>query len=223
MNLKNQMRIIRDFPKSLYINLRCLPIKQAIKMPIRIKWNVKIGKIDKKCIYIKSNNIKKYMIKLGFQGAKFVSENNSYFTIKNGGKVFINGNITIAEGFNILIDGGRLELGNNLYANRNLQVQCEKNIVLGDNDLLGWNVNLRDTDGHKIFENNNEKECVEDIVIGEHVWIASDVTVLKGTHVFKDCIVACNSLVCGKKFNNDRSLIAGSPAKIIKNNIDWIE
>lgn len=42
-------------------------------------------------------------------------------------------------------------LGNDFYANRNLTIQCEKQILFGDNDLLGWNVSVRDTDGHRIY------------------------------------------------------------------------
>ena len=41
------------------------------------------------------------MIKLGFSGAGFVSENKSYVSIGRGGKIIFDGNATIAEGLGI--------------------------------------------------------------------------------------------------------------------------
>lgn len=223
MGIKKIFRNIFDFPKSLYVNLKCLPLRQALKMPIKIKWNVKIGRLERNCIVIKSKNLSKAMIKLGYKGAKFVPESKSYLTIKNHGKMEVYGNANIAEGFNIIIDNGILKIADNLYINRNLQIQCEKEISFGKDNLVGWNVKIRDTDGHNIFENSIKKEKVGNIKFGNHVWITSDVTILKNTEVNDNSIVACESVICGKKFDENNVLIAGTPGKIIKNNIDWVE
>ena len=223
MKIKRLFDTIFDFIKSIYINFKCLPFKQALKMPIKIKWNVHIGKLEKNCIVIKNNDIKKSMIELGYKGAKFIPENKSYFTIKNNGKMIFNGNTTIGDGFNILIDGGLLEFGENVYINRNIQIQCENKVSFGINNLVGWNVKIRDTDGHHIYENSIKKDKDGVIKFGNHIWIASDVTILKNTEIKDNSVIACESLICGKKFEENNVLIAGSPAKIIKRNIDWEE
>lgn len=56
--------------------------------------------------------------------------------------------------------------------------------------------------------------------IGEHVWIASYVDVLKGVNIPDGSVIAYRSCVT-KAFNEKGSLIAGYPAKVIRDNIEW--
>ena len=91
----------------------------------------------------------------------------------------------------------------------------------GKDVLLGWNINIRDSDGHKIIETSNKK-IINNINIGNHVWICSNVDILKGTQIGDNCIIGYRSLVCGLKCE-DGKLIAGVPAKIIKNDVNLIK
>lgn len=93
-------------------------------------------------------------------------------------------------------------------------------ITFGDNVLLGDNVIIRDNDGHKIFYEGKQKDNIKPISIGNHVWIASHVIVLKGTVVADDCVIGCNSLLA-KPFKDNNCLIAGNPAKVIQEHIEW--
>lgn len=221
--IKEKALEIRDLPKSIYFNYKCLPRVQAKKLPIRIRWNTKLGNLEKGCVEIKSDNIKYGMIKFGYQGGKFISENNSYISIDNKGKLIFKGNCTIAEGFNICISNGTLNIGENFYANRNLQIECNKNICFGDYVLLGWNVRIRDTDGHMVLINKSIRPYTEEINISNHVWVAADATILKGTYINDGCVIACGSIVCGSRFIQKNCLIAGIPARVKKENIEWIE
>ena len=163
------------------------------------------------------------MIKLGFSGANFVSENKSYLSTRKGGKIIFNGNATIAEGFNIYIDNGILNVGKNFYANRNIEIQSEKEIKFGNNCLIGWNVSIRDTDGHKIIKNGEKLSEKGEIIIGNHVWIASHCTILKNSVITDESIIGCNSLVCGIKMEEKNSLLVGCPAKVKRNHVSWEE
>ena len=60
------------------------------------------------------------------------------------------------------------------------------------------------------------------IEIGNHVWIAKQVTVLKNTKILDNTVVGCNSVVA-KQFDKSNIVIAGNPARIIKENIKWDE
>jgi acetyltransferase-like isoleucine patch superfamily enzyme len=60
---------------------------------------------------------------------------------------------------------------------------------------------------------------IEPIKIGNHVWIGMNSTILKGVTLGDNSIVAAGSVVT-KSFPNN-VLIAGVPAKIIKENINW--
>ena len=217
------MRYIRDFPKSVYFNYRCLSKAQARKLPIHVKWNTKLGILEKNSIIINSEKIERSMITLGYRGGQFISADKSYFSISDGGKVIFNGICNFGEGFNIAVEGGTVSFGGNFYANRNLQIECQKEITFGNDVLLGWNVKLRDTDGHSVIHNGTVNPYVGEITVGSHVWIASDTTVLKNSKISTGSVIACNSTVCGLKSDKENLLIGGTPAKVIKENVEWIE
>ncbi|MBD3750809.1 MAG: hypothetical protein IE931_15140 [Sphingobacteriales bacterium] len=55
--------------------------------------------------------------------------------------------------------------------------------------------------------------------IGQHVWIADNVTVLKGVSIGKSSVIGINSTVT--KNVSDNMIAVGNPAKIVKENINW--
>ena len=215
--IKEFLKYWRDFPKSVYFNYRCLPFAQAKKLPLRVRYDTKFGILDKKSIYI-NGDCKRNMITLGYRGGKFVSAHRGYIGI-SGGKMIFNGTCNFGEGFGIAVEGGTLVFGENFYANRNSMIECQEKISFGNDVLLGWNVSIRDTDGHSV----NGKPFQEEIRVKNHVWIASDVTVLKGSVISEGSVVACKSTVCGLKMQENQCLAVGTPAKIIKNHVEWTE
>lgn len=60
----------------------------------------------------------------------------------------------------------------------------------------------------------------QNIIIDDHVWVASHVSILKGTHVARDSIVATRAVVT-KPFAHSNVIIGGSPARIIKDGVSW--
>lgn len=218
--MKNHIIKILFFPRRIFYNFICFPFKVAVKLPLDISPNVKIKGLKKNSFSIAEKKISKSMIKIGYGGAPFVSTNKSLILIDNGNIIFHN-NVVIASGCNLYIKNGTVVLEDNLYANKNLTIQCENKIFLGKNTLIGWDVNIRDTDGHPIIINNEKKIINGEISILEHVWIASNVTILKNTLVRKNSVIACNSLLTNYKSENDGELIAGIPAMMKKKNINW--
>lgn len=210
--------------RNKYINYKLFGKKGAQICPIWFNSDIQIKNIKKGDIEIQGEWTKS-MIIIGAKGSPFVASRQpqAKLLFKDEGKLVFKGKCTIAEGCSIFIDGGILELGKNIYINKNVCVQCVKKITIGDGALLGWNINLRDTDGHMILENNIAKESEKEIEIGNKTWIASDCTILKGTSIANNCIIGCNSLVCGKKYSEQNVLIAGSPARVIKQNVSWVE
>ena len=59
------------------------------------------------------------------------------------------------------------------------------------------------------------------IKIGNHVWICSKVDILKGAGCGDNCVIGYRSLLT-KQFDQNNVLIAGHPAKVIKENVEWI-
>lgn len=215
--IKEFLKYLRDIPKTVYFNYRCLPMGQARKLPVRVRFDTKFGILDKNSVFI-NGNCKRSMITLGYKGGKFISANHGYIGIF-GGKIIFNGTCNFGECFGIAVEGGEISFGENFYANRNFMTECQKKITFGKNVLLGWNVSIRDTDGHSI----NGKPFTDEITVQDHVWIASDVTILKGSVISNNSVVACRSTVCGFKADKEKCLIGGTPAKVIKKNVEWTE
>lgn len=115
---------------------------------------------------------------------------------------------------------GVIQIGHNIYCNKNIMISCDKCIQIGNDVLMGWNVAIRDSDGHQIFVDNSPKQNEKSVVIGNHVWICTEAHILKGSAIPNDCVVGYHSIVC-TSFQQPNSLITGSPAKIIQNNITW--
>ena len=204
--MKEKLKILLSIPKSFYINLKLFKFTDAIYLPVIFSNKVKINEIHRGNIILKNWNKGNYRIYFGFFGSKHIIENKySFLSIgKNG----------VVEFY------GKILFGSNFSANKNCCFNCEYEIKIGDNVLLGWNINFRDTDGHSVFINNKKSVNQKKIEIGNHVWICSYVDVLKGGIIANDCVVAWRSCVI-KPILNNNCLIGGYPAKILKENIKW--
>ena len=59
-----------------------------------------------------------------------------------------------------------------------------------------------------------------EIKIGDHVWVASFSHILKNSAIPDGSVVAYHSLVT-KKFEGEKLLLGGCPAKVIEEEIEW--
>ena len=84
--------------------------------------------------------------------------------------------------------------------------------VLGNNSWIAGTGSQFWTHGAGVQERN--------ITIGEHCYLGSAVRFAPGSSVGDNCIVGLGSVVT-KKFNSNNAMIAGHPARIIRENYDW--
>ena len=94
-------------------------------------------------------------------------------------------------------------------------------IHVGENCMFSYGITLRTSDSHPIFdiETGERINYAKSIMIGDHVWIASNVTVLKGVTIGDGSVVGANSIVTKDVPCN--SLSVGMPNRIVKSNIRW--
>lgn len=102
----------------------------------------------------------------------------------------------------------------------NSMLICNKNIEIGKDSLISWNVQIMDTDIHKIYYDNQQTNPDSPILIGEKVWINSGCVILKGTRIADECVVGANSIL-NKEYTKPNCLIVGNPAKCVRNQIEW--
>ena len=97
----------------------------------------------------------------------------------------------------------------------------DKKVCIGKDNQWSFQILIRTSDSHAILDSAGN--CINkggDVIIGEHVWLAAQVRILKGVSIAKGCIVGCGSIVT-KTFTDENVIIVGTPAKIVKRNITW--
>ena len=56
--------------------------------------------------------------------------------------------------------------------------------------------------------------------IGKHVWIGHDASICKNVRIADNSIIGAHAVVT-KSFSEKNSVIAGNPAKIVKQGVEW--
>lgn len=211
---------IIDLPKTIRFNLAAFPAKDAAKLPVLVGHRVKIKEIHKGCIEIGSE-IRPYMIKIGVEGVEGVSsERRGYLLIGKDARVVFRGKTNLSRGVSIRCSRGRVEFGKNFYSNCNLSVICAESIRFGDDVLLGWDINIRDCDGHKVYVDGVLSDNARPVSVGDHVWIGAHADILKGASIPSGSIVAYRSCVL-HSFSEPNILIGGYPAGKLKEGVRW--
>lgn len=94
-------------------------------------------------------------------------------------------------------------------------------IRIGDGCMFSSNLAFRTGDSHSVLDETGRRiNPSQDIEIGDHVWIGTRVTCLKGVRVPKNCIVAATATLCGQ-YREENAVIAGVPAKVVKRGVSW--
>lgn len=95
-------------------------------------------------------------------------------------------------------------------------------IDVGELVMFSYGINIRNTDSHRIFYCEDPQTVInpsKNIIIGKHVWIGMNATILKGVNIGDNAIIAYGSVVTHDCPAN--SIMAGNPAKIVKSGITW--
>lgn len=95
-------------------------------------------------------------------------------------------------------------------------------ITVNEDCMFSSNISLRTGDSHSIIDDAGDRiNPSKDIFIGNHVWIGADVTCLKGVKIPDNTIIGTGSIV-NKEFDTEGTVIAGNPAKVVKQHIGWL-
>lgn len=205
---------------TIYINLFCLPLKDAIKFPILIYGKCSIyqitGKIFFKC------PIKKGIVLIGQSDAVRSLDGTTVLNIL--GNIEIEGPINFRRGLHLQVfTDAKLFLGSNVFISDNTTIVCSKEISILSNSRIGNNCTIMDTDFHYVI-NTTSKEvhaASKPILIGKNNWIAGLNVVKKGAKTPTGTIVAGPYSMIGKNYLNtikEYSIIGGCPAKLIAEN-----
>ncbi|MEG1395009.1 MAG: sugar O-acetyltransferase [Clostridia bacterium] len=111
--------------------------------------------------------------------------------------------------------GKHVSFGNFVYANFNLTLVDDGNIIVGNNVMFAPNVIVA-TAGHPVEPSLREKGCQfnKDVVIGDNVWIGAGVIILPGVKVGNNVVIGAGSVVT--KDIEDNVVAVGNPCKVMR-------
>ncbi len=131
--------------------------------------------------------------------------------IKNeGGEIHVE-NIVLHPGTRLWVNkGGVLTIGEGSCLHRGVEVIAWKNVRIGRNCTIGWDVLIMDTDLHPIGDRPMKNKPV---VIGDNACIGCRSIILKGVTIGEGAIVAAGSIVTKDVAPN--TVVGGEPAKVV--------
>jgi acetyltransferase-like isoleucine patch superfamily enzyme len=120
--------------------------------------------------------------------------------------------------FSVIGNGSKaiVSIGNRSSVGDRTEIHCCQKISIGDDVRISWDVVIMDTDYHSIDSNSHKTNDVE---IGNRVWIGCHSIILKGVRIGNGAVVAAGSVV-----THDippGALVAGNPARIVRENVAW--
>ncbi|NNL15630.1 MAG: sugar O-acetyltransferase [Flavobacteriaceae bacterium] len=110
--------------------------------------------------------------------------------------------------------GYNIKAGKNVFMNFNCCILDVAEVVIGDNCMLGPNVQIY-TATHPLeaSKRNSGREFAKSIRIGKNVWIGGNAVINPGISIGNNVVIGSGAVVT-KSFPDD-VFIAGNPAKII--------
>lgn len=207
-----------SIPKSLFVCYKLFGIKKAFSLPLLVCYNTR-------GISLKGNVkcVGGGRILIGFGNISEFDKKYERSIIKFNGNITFETPCKFGPGVRLISEyNSNLYIGSNFINTAGLTISNRGTIIIGKDCLVSWKTWICDTDFHKIIDmkRNNQQQPNGVIKIGNHVWICANSTILKGSIIGNDIIVASNSLVKGLLDENN-CIIAGSPAVIKKREVCW--
>ncbi|MDR0586996.1 MAG: acyltransferase [Treponema sp.] len=153
---------------------------------------------------------------------------NNTIKINNKGTIVDIGSSSLLNSLCISCSGGFeqiIRIGNNTTIEGGLFIRVTYNakIFIGNDCMFAHDIFIRATDAHSIIDKET-KEIINKpkhpIVIGDHCWIGQRCLIGKNAIIPANTIIGMGSIIT-KSFSKENTIIAGNPARIIKENIEW--
>jgi acetyltransferase-like isoleucine patch superfamily enzyme len=132
----------------------------------------------------------------------------------------VQGTVQILRGVRVFVnDGAHLEIGTRSYINDCSTVTCFEHIKIGSGCSISWNTNIMDTNIHELVVAGRPRPRSAPVSIADRVWIGSGATILAGTTIGEQAVVAAASVVTAEVPAG--VVVAGNPARVIAEDVTW--
>jgi acetyltransferase-like isoleucine patch superfamily enzyme len=211
-----------NFMKTIYANLKLFSISDALKFPIIIYGPCRLS--------IRGNMridmpIKKGLLKIGYKYEMLSYNVASQFHLH--GTLILKGEVWFGTAISVYVgNGAKLEMGNWSSMGSFGSLLCTKSVVFSDYSRIGSWSNVSDSNYHYMKDIISGKihRKEREVFIGVKNYIGSRVALLPGTKTPNNITIAFGT-ICNRDYIKDipeNSVIAGIPAKLVKENVTRI-
>ena len=101
-------------------------------------------------------------------------------------------------------------------------LEDDSKVHIGENCMFSSDIYITCSDHHTIIDaEGNIQNIGKNIHIGNNVWVGRNVTIGKNVSIGNNSVVGMSSVVTSKTPFPSNCVIAGNPAKVVKENINW--
>ena len=218
MRLSYICNLMRAFLPSLYLNFKCLPFKQAIKLPILV-YKPHFLELSG-TITIESEKVYFGMIKLGFFTSAVFP--NSGITIRNRGKLIFKGKCRIGNDCYVIIGRqGLIEYGEDFRVSAGLKIVSECGIIFGKHTRIGWGNIVIDSNFHPLYDTQKKKfkKAFGKIIIGDNNFFATQCMIMPSVQTPERCIFGARTVVTRGGQYESYCVYGGSPVRVLSRNV----
>lgn len=113
--------------------------------------------------------------------------------------------------------GAVIQIGAGSFINHRSEIVAHERVTIGRDCLLAWDVQVLDSDSHSV----DDGTVTAPVQIGDRVWIGCRATVLKGVTIGDGAVIAAGAVV--SRDVPPRALVAGNPARVVREDVTWTE
>lgn len=209
---------ILSLPKSLWVSFRLCSFREALRLPVRCRYNVSCRSLKGRVLLDEGS-----VMYFGFGDVGIFDRHYSRSILQVDGTIHLDGTgrYRFGHGSRLCVGGGaHVYIGAGFMNPAEMTLVCMREIRMGRRVAVSWNTLIMDTDFHPVKNvlTGALSEVSRPVVIGDRCWLGARSVVLKGGKIAAGCIVGAGSVVTGA-FREENSLIAGSPARVRKQNV----
>ena len=121
------------------------------------------------------------------------------YRVLSGNKISFGRKTTFRNGFHAMVEGdGNISIGERCFFNNNCSINSLQEVTIGDGTFFGENSHVYDHN-HRFRSSEDtiksQGYTVAPVHIGKHVWIGSNVVILKGVTIGDNAVIGAGCVV----------------------------